>query len=154
MFRGNDQLRSLEAGKDSAAMAKEKKGCVKGFHHVAIRVQDFDATVRFYREGLGLKERLAWGEGIKRAMMLDTGSGDCIEVFANGSEAPGEGRIVHISLRTDDCEAALKRAEAAGATVTMQAKNVEIPAKTGPAPVRIGFCKAPGGEIIEFFESA
>ena len=135
-------------------MAQEKKGRVKGFHHVAIRVKDFDATVRFYKEGLGLKERLAWGEGIKRAMMLDAGNGDCIEVFANGSDAPGDGTIVHISLRTDDCEAVLQRDAAAGATVTVPAKNVEIPAKTGPTPVRIAFCKAPGGEVIEFFECA
>ena len=135
-------------------MAQEKKGRVKGFHHVAIRVKDFDATVRFYKEGLGLKERLAWGEGPKRAMMLDAGNGDCIEVFGNGSDSPGDGTIVHISLRTDDCEAVLQRAAAAGATITVSAKNVEIPAKTGPTPVRIAFCKAPGGEVIEFFQVA
>ena len=132
--------------------ARKAESNINGFHHVAIRVKDFDAAVRFYKDGLGLKERLAWGEGAKRAMMLDAGNGDCIEVFGNGSDAPGDGVIVHISLRTDDCEAALSRAAGAGATITVPAKNVEIPAKTGPTPVRIGFCKAPGGEIIEFFE--
>jgi len=135
-------------------MAQERKGGVKGFHHIAIRVKDFDATVRFYKEGLGLKERLAWGEGTNRAMMLDVGNGDCIEVFGNGPDTPVEGNIRHIALRTDDCEAAAQRAVGAGATLTTPPKRVEIPAKTGPVAVRLAFCKAPGGEIIEFFQSA
>jgi len=134
-------------------MAQEKRGRLKGFHHVAIRVKDFDVTVRFYKEGLGLKERMAWGEGAGRGMMLDLGNGDCIEVFAGGSATPVEGNIAHIALRTDDCEAALHCAERNGATITIPAKSVEIPAKSGPVAVRIGFCRAPGGETIEFFES-
>jgi len=36
----------------------------------------------------------------------------------------------------------------------MEPKNVDIDSSpTGPTPVRISFCKAPGGEIIEFFEN-
>ena len=126
---------------------------MKGFHHVAIRVKDFDETVRFYRDGLGLKERLAWGEGDERAMLLDAGNGNCIEVFAGGQEAPAEGPIVHMSLLTEDCDAVLKRAEDAGATVTVPAKSVDIPAETGPVPVRIAFIRAPGGEVIEFYQN-
>ena len=36
-------------------------GC--GFHHVAIRVAEFDATVRFYTEALGFRKAVEWGEG-------------------------------------------------------------------------------------------
>ena len=132
----------------------EARGDVKGFHHVAIRVKDFDATVRFYKEGLGLRERLAWGDGRERAILLDSGNGNCVEVFANGPETPVEGNIVHVAFRTADCDSAIQRAAAAGATVTMPAKSVSIPARSGPVPVRIAFCKAPGGEVIEFFQSA
>ena len=128
--------------------------CVKGFHHIALRVKDFDATVKFYKEGLGLKEKLAWGEGKGRAIMLDAGNGNCVEVFANGPEAPAESNIVHFAFRTDDCDAAAQRAAAAGATITIAPKSVDIPAQSGPTPVRIAFCKGPGGEVIEFFQSA
>jgi catechol 2,3-dioxygenase-like lactoylglutathione lyase family enzyme len=31
----------------------------QGFHHVAIRAVDFDATLKFYAEGLGCSVRLA-----------------------------------------------------------------------------------------------
>ena len=125
-----------------------------GFHHVAIRARDFDATVRFYTEALGFREKIAWGEGQKRAIMLDAGDGNYMEVFAGGSDGPKpEGAILHFALRTDDCDAALARARAAGAQVTMEPKSVDIPSTPTMTPVRIAFCKGPDGEIIEFFQN-
>lgn len=125
-----------------------------GFHHVAIRARDFDATVRFYTEALGFKEKISWGEGPKRATMLDAGDGNYLEVFAGGSDGPKpEGAILHFALRTDDCDAALARARAAGAQVTMEPKGVDIPSTPTMTPVRIAFCKGPDGEIIEFFQN-
>ena len=132
--------------------ARKEKGVVNGFHHVAIRVKDFDETVRFYKDGLGLSERLAWGEGDGRAIMLDAGNDNCVEIFAGGKSAPVEGNITHFALRTADCDAALKRAQAAGATVTVEPKSVKIPARTGPFSVRIAFIRSPGGEVVEFFQ--
>jgi glyoxylase I family protein len=133
---------------------REEKGVVSGFHHVAIRVKDFDETVRFYKEGLGLRERLAWGEGDGRAVMLDAGNDNCVEIFAGGNPAtsPAEGSIMHFALRTGDCDAALERARAAGARVTVEPKSVNIPARPAPVVVRIAFVRSPGGEVIEFFQ--
>ena len=125
-----------------------------GFHHVAIRAQDFDASVRFYTKALGFREKIAWGEGAKRAIMLDAGDGNYMEIFAGGSDSPKpEGAILHFALRTSDCDAAIARARAAGATVTVEPKDVDIPSTPGPTPVRIAFCKGPDGEIIEFFQN-
>jgi glyoxylase I family protein len=125
-----------------------------GFHHVAIRARDFDATVRFYTEVLGFTERIRWGEGNGRAIMLDVGDGNYLEVFAGGKDQPKpEGAILHFALRTDDCDAALERARAAGAEVTMEPKEILIPSTPDPTPIRIAFCKGPDGEIIEFFQN-
>lgn len=124
-----------------------------GFHHIAMRVRDFDASVQFYTEVLGFTQKICWGEGNKRAVMLDTGDGNYIELFAGGSVEPKpEGMILHFALRTDNCDAALERARAAGAPVTMEPKDVEIPSQP-VTPVRIAFCKGPDGEIIEFFQN-
>ena len=63
-------------------------GC--GYHHVAIRATDFDGTMRFYTEGFGFRPAVRWGEGDGRAVLLDTGDGNYLEVFAGGKRAPGE----------------------------------------------------------------
>ena len=125
-----------------------------GFHHIAMRVPDFDSAVKFYTEGLGFTEKLAWGQGEQRAVMLDTGDGSYLEIFAGGTDEPGvEGSLLHFALRTSNCDAALARARVSGAEVTMEPKDVDIPSTPHPTPVRIAFCQGPAGEIIEFFQS-
>jgi len=128
-------------------------GC--GFHHVAIRARSYDASVKFYTEALGFKTRVEWGDAPKRATMLDTGDGNYLEIFERPDQPPvdHEAAILHFALRTTDCDAALERARAAGAVVTMESKDVDLPAKSGIVPVRIAFCKGPDGEVIEFFEN-
>jgi len=122
-----------------------------GFHHVAMRVADFDATIKFYKEALGFREVRAWGEGPKRAIMLDAGDGACLEIFAGGKlEPPSNGAVTHFALRCEDVDAVIARARAAGAKVTVEPKDVAI-ASNPPLPVRLAFFKGPGGEVVELF---
>lgn len=124
-----------------------------GFHHIAIKVRDFDATVRFYQEALGFEPRLAWGEGDTRAVMLDTGDGNYLEVFAGGSaEEKPAGAIIHMAFRTEDVDAAIASVRAHGAEITVEPKDVVIQGDP-PTPVRLAFCKGLDGEVIEFFQS-
>lgn len=127
-----------------------------GFHHIAIRVFDFDATLRFYAEGLGFRRVYGWGEGDRRAAMLDTGDGNYLEVFAGGKrphgEDPPEGVLLHFALRTADTDSAYARALAAGARSTMEPKDVPIDGDH-PLTVRIAFVKGLDGEVIEFFQN-
>jgi glyoxylase I family protein len=124
-----------------------------GFHHIAIKVRDFDATVKFYKEGFGFEERLSWGEGVGRAILLDTGDGNYLEVFAGGPKVlKPEGSIIHMAFRTDDVNKAIEAARAAGAEITVEPKDIMI-SNNPPIPVRIAFCKGPDGEILEFFQS-
>jgi glyoxylase I family protein len=129
-------------------------GC--GYHHVAIRAADFDETLRFYREGLGFGVAVRWGQGDGRAALMDTGDGNYLEVFAGGKRSPGEpapeGAILHYALRTTDCDAALERARAAGATVTVEPKTLALESEP-KITIRIAFCKGPDGELIEFFQN-
>ena len=129
-----------------------KNKIVYGFHHVAIRAYDFDASVRFYL-ALGMTEKIRWGEGDSRGIMLDTGDGNYIEIFAGGVENQAEGAWFHIALRTDDVDAAIEQAKSAGAVVTVEPKDIVIKAKM-PVPVRLAFCKGPDGELIEFFQNS
>jgi glyoxylase I family protein len=125
-----------------------------GFHHVAMRARNFDATVKFYTEGLGFKKGISWGEAGNRAIMLDTGEGNYIEVFeipADGNEAVSQGMLLHMAFKTDDCDLAAANARAAGAEITMEPTDVDIKSEP-PTNVRIAFCKGPDGEVIEFFQ--
>ncbi len=124
-----------------------------GFHHVAIRVHDFDKSVAFYTEGLGFTERLRWGEGNSRAILLDTGDGNYVEIFAGGVKLrkPDES-IIHMAFRTTDVTIAIEAARAAGAEITLETKDIVV-SNHPPTPIRIAFCKGPDGEIIEFFQS-
>jgi glyoxylase I family protein len=128
-----------------------------GFHHVAIRASDFDASVRFYTEALGFFEKIRWGEGEKRAIMLDVGDGNYLEIFSGRKESlpaqSPEPPILHFAIRTTDTDSAIARARAAGAEVTIEPKNVNIPSTPQVTPVRLAFCKGPDGELIEFFQN-
>ncbi|WP_281888386.1 VOC family protein [Paenibacillus sp. YYML68] len=126
-------------------------GC--GFHHVALRANDFEATVQFYTEGLGFKVRHGWGEGEKRIVLLDTGDGNYMEVFAGGKgEQLPDGSYFHVAFRTTDVDGAVQAAVAAGAVVTVEPKDVVL-GDAPPTPVRIAFVKGLNGETIEFFQS-
>ena len=123
----------------------------RGFHHVAMRVPDLEATIQFY-EALGFTLSLSWGEGDKRAVMLDSGNGNFIELFSGGTEENKvEGTFIHLAFHSDDCDADIALARQAGAEVTIEPKDVDIPSDP-VTKIRIAFCKGLNGELIEFFQ--
>jgi glyoxylase I family protein len=133
----------------------------QGFHHVAIRAIDFDATLKFYPEGLGCSVRFEFSvpDRIDRAAFLDMGDGRYIEVFGQGSavqsegrrrspaEEPTEGALLHFCFRVTDVEAAYSRALAAGAVSRIAPMAAQVVAG------EIAFVTGPNGEVIEFLRS-
>ena len=130
-----------------------------GFHHVAMRAKDFEASVKFYTQALGFREWIRWGkaasgsEGDSRAIMLDTGDGSCLEIFAGGDQLRPEGALLHFALNSNNCDAAIEAARKIGAKVTMEPKTLEIQSTPAKQTVRIAFCTGPDGETIEFFQN-
>jgi catechol 2,3-dioxygenase-like lactoylglutathione lyase family enzyme len=125
-----------------------------GFHHVAVRVPDFDAGVRFYRDVLGFEKKVEWGEAEKRVALLDTGDGNYVELLGGGSAgATLAGPFLHVAIRTTDVDGAVARARAAGMEVTVEPKDVTIQGRPFAVPVRLAFFKGPGGEVIELFQN-
>lgn len=132
-----------------------------GFHHVAIKVHNFDKSVAMYT-ALGFKEKARWGEGDSRGVMLDTGSGDYLEIFAGGPATPfvplntmhAAGPILHFAIRTTDVPAAVKAAEAAGFITTVPPKTITIPSSPVPIPVTLAFIQGPDGELLEFIDNS
>jgi glyoxylase I family protein len=129
---------------------------LSGFHHVCIKTRDWDQTLRFYRDVLGCTEKIAWRAAPERAVMLDTGGGNYVEIFEDLAYAPApDGSILHLALRTAKLDEVAARVRAFGAKITMEPKDVTIATTNGAGqiPIRIFFCTGPNGEVIEFFQN-
>lgn len=129
---------------------------VKGFHHIAIKASDFDKSLAFYK-ALGLTERVRWGEGDNRAVMLNMGDGGLIELFAGG--VPREKTAdevnehwLHLALKSDDIDLAYQTAIDAGAKPRTAPMEVAPDGAEPAMRMRIAFVYGPDGEIIEFFK--
>lgn len=121
------------------------------FHHIALRVRDFDRELRFFTEGLGLKPHTAWGGEDRKIMLLEIGDGGMLELFSGGSEeSEANNRYIHFAFRVDDVEAAFARAVKAGATVKSAPAVHEIPSFPVKMTLQCAFVYSPGGAEVEF----
>jgi len=131
---------------------KNKKISGGGFHHVSLKVGDLNRSIQFYTEGLGFVEKISWGEGLQRRVLLDTGDGNYFELGQTPDPIREGGCFPHVALRTDNCNAAIESVRAAGAIVTKEPKDVILPTHP-PFKIRVAFFKGPDGEEIEFFQN-
>ncbi len=125
---------------------------VTGIHHLALKCQgvdEFNKTVHFYRDILGIPVARSWGDGENAGMMLDTGSG-LLEIFANAPDKLSMGAIRHMALAVEDVDACVEAVRKAGYSITMEPTDICIKS-TPPYPARIAFCIGPVGEELEFF---
>lgn len=124
-----------------------------GVHHVALRTADYEATVRFYTEVMGMREAVAWtAQDGRRLALLDIGNGSYVEVigFAPGTAMPAAGQDhpwMHLALATSDPDGVWNRAIAAGCPSVLEPKDVRL----GDQPARIAFFQGPNGEVVELF---
>ena len=125
---------------------------IKGIHHVAIKangVEQFEKTINFYKEILGLPLIRRWEKGGAFCAMLDTGAG-ILELFSNADCEPQLGPLRHIAFEVERVYDCIEAVRAAGYQITVEPKDVDIP--SDPVfPIRVGFCIGAAGEEVEFF---
>jgi glyoxylase I family protein len=125
---------------------------ITGVHHIALKacgVADYEKTIHFYHDILGMPIARTWGTPENPCCMIDTGAG-LLEIFANGTEYPEQGPLRHLAFEVEDTDVCIEAVRAAGYTVTIEPKDIVI-ASEPPYPARIGFCIGPVGEEVEFF---
>lgn len=124
-----------------------------GFHHIGLKVKDFERSYDFYVNGLGMKPYAAWGEGDKHIQMLDIGNGDILELFAGGSEELDRENVwQHFAMTVDDVDKAYETALKAGATPHVEPKVVALDSTPEKISINIAFVKGPDNEQLEFFK--
>ncbi len=125
-----------------------------GVHHIALQTRDWEASLRLYRDVLGMTEltRFTGGEG-QTILLLDAGDGCCLELFEPTANTPTDSAandpVIHIALATTDAHAATERVRRAGYEITVEPKEVTL----GSLEVTLSFFKGPNGEVLEFFEA-
>lgn len=126
------------------------QGC--GTHHIAIQAHDWEASLKLYRDVLGMTEAASFkgGDG-QQIMLLDTGDGSHIELFEPSAETTtrdvaANHPVMHFALATTDARAATEHVRQAGYEITVEPKEVNL----GGLEVTIAFFKGPSGEVIEF----
>lgn len=123
-----------------------------GFHHVSIKVKNYEKSVAFYR-ALGMKIVTEWGQGDGRIMMLDIGDGNIFEICAGGTDATcGKGSIGHVAFAVRNVDTAYAKAIEAGAKSVMTPTTMKLDdAHPSRMTIYVAFVAGPDGEEIEFY---
>lgn len=125
-----------------------------GCHHIAVQTRDWDASLHFYTEVMGMQKVVEFIGGGRRIVILDIGDGSHMELFAPipaaepADDAHKDHIVTHFALTTTDIEAALERVRAAGMEIIHELRTANL----GGMNVTIAFFVGPSGEIIEFFQ--
>jgi glyoxylase I family protein len=119
-----------------------------------VQARDWEASLKLYRDVLGMPVVAEFGSAERKIILLDMGDGSHIELFqptaqtvAPGSPAPND-PITHIALTTTDTEAATAHVRQAGYEITTEPKTLNL----GSLTVTLAFFRGPNGESIEFFQ--
>ena len=81
-------------------------GC--GIHHVAVQAREWEASLRLYRDVLGMEPIAEFGSPERKIVLLDIGDGSHMELFAPTAESPAEGSespndpVTHFALAVED----------------------------------------------------
>src|SRR3712207_9557863 len=124
--KGLGPLQSGSVGRPDVPRANNLKLRGGGLHHVAIEAFDFDRSLRFYTEGLGFRNVLTFPEEGQTVAMLDTGDATYVELFSGEIGEKPSGSILHLALRTGDCDKATEQARSVGGIVTQKPTDMVL----------------------------
>jgi glyoxylase I family protein len=128
-------------------------GC--GAHHIAVQTRDWDVSLNFYRDVLGMEVIAEFGSSDRKIVLLDMGDGSHMELFQPTVSSPAaedaspNDPLTHFALATTDARAAVEHVRQAGGEITLEPTDVVL----GDIMATIAFFKGPSGEVIEFFET-
>ena len=65
------------------------QGC--GAHHIAVQTRDWDTSLTFYKDVLGMEVIAEFGSPERKIVLLDMGDGSHMELFQPTASSPASG---------------------------------------------------------------
>ncbi len=126
---------------------------ITGMHHISLETTNWEQSLQFYQDFLGLKPVAKGGGTNRRLQLLDTGDGVCLEITELKESRPEpeqerNARWVHLAFRVADTAALMDKVRNAGYEITLETKTIH----SGDLHAVIGFFKGPQSEVIELFQ--
>ena len=135
----------------------ENRNPAKGrLHHLAIQTSDWETSLKFYTEILGMEQVGGFELPHRQVVFLNMGGGDLVELFSpiqeDSYELPDHANeslaVFHFALAVEDVDAATERCRAAGYAVKIEPKILQ----SEGIHARLSFIIGPNSEHIEFFK--
>jgi glyoxylase I family protein len=139
-------------------------------HHTGLTVGDLERALAFWRDALGMTERMRQRKagGYLEAIVAEPGAdvemvhlgfgpeGPAIELFAYAAPRGGRAELrpadvgfAHVGVLVDDLDARLERLLAAGGRLVGKLADVDTGANAGSRAV---YVRDPDGHVVELFE--
>ena len=118
---------------------------IQGMNMIGLYVRDFDASLRFYRDVLGIPLKVDAHGDYHHAEYSFRDPYFHFAIFP--AEPAGELAVTHVSFLVDDCRRSFDAAVAAGAPVV---REPEVVPYAGGGIV--GGVTDPDGNVVEFFQ--
>lgn len=141
---------------------------IKGFHHFAVKAQNVDETIEFYRT-LNFEITHSWSLpqfNLEKCVMMKNKAFDCyIEICDNNADFPTQGRkripgdpyienaLLHICFTVEDAEKAFNEAVKNGAKPLSVKETLELENLGKRVKVSNSLVYGLNGEVIEFLET-
>ncbi|MBI9049007.1 MAG: VOC family protein [Anaerolineaceae bacterium] len=132
---------------------ENNKTLISGIHHISMKTNTWDESMRFYGDVLGFAPGAKNEAGSNRMQLLNAGRQVYIEL-TEMTEARADQtdlnppHFAHLALRVTDTAGLMKKVRAAGYEITLDTKTIH----SGDLHAIIGFFKGPQGELIEAFQ--
>jgi len=126
---------------------------VGSLHHVSIQTTDWERSLGFYRDTLGLKRTMhAQLPGGKEIVLFGNENGTRVELIspaAHPMERSKSGAIAHLAFEVSDVARTITEIRRLGYQVTTDTTEIDVPG----LHATIAFFEGPNGESIELIRN-